>query len=109
MHPGFGARTLPDEICAAAHLQPRMVSEATRRNTTAGLVSAGLRVGRWPINGSNCVCGPSMLPVADANPYRDVGAPLSYRSRRISERLLVRRTAMQRGAPLALRPTQFIR
>ncbi|MGD1170636.1 LysR family transcriptional regulator [Mycobacterium seoulense] len=73
MHPGFGMRRLLDELCAAMHFQPRIVLEAANLTTTAGLVAAGLGVGLMPIDGSEYAPGLSMLPLADADAYRDVG------------------------------------
>ncbi|OBG90222.1 LysR family transcriptional regulator [Mycobacterium sp. E3251] len=73
MHPGFGMRRLLDELCVAAHFQPRIVLEAANLTTTAGLVAAGLGVGLMPIDGSDYAPGLSVLPLADADAYRDVG------------------------------------
>ncbi|OBI23976.1 LysR family transcriptional regulator [Mycobacterium sp. E2238] len=73
MHPGFGMRRLLDELCVAAHFQPRIVLEAANLTTTAGLVAAGLGVGLMPIDGSDYAPGLSVMPLADADAYRDVG------------------------------------
>ena len=73
MHPGFGMRRLLDELCAAAQFQPRIVLEAANLTTTAGLVAAGLGIGLIPIDGSDHAPGVSVLPLADADAYRDVG------------------------------------
>lgn len=73
MHPGFGMRRLLDELCAAAHFQPRIALEAANLTTTAGLVAAGLGVGLMPIDGSESAAGLSVVPLADADAYRDVG------------------------------------
>lgn len=73
MHPGFGMRRLLDELCAAAHFQPRIVLEAANLTTTAGLVAAGLGISLMPIDGSDYAPGLNMLPLADADAYRDVG------------------------------------
>jgi LysR family transcriptional regulator, transcription activator of glutamate synthase operon len=73
MHPGFGMRRLLDELCAAAQFQPRIVLEAANLTTTAGLVAAGLGIGLIPIDGSDYGPGVSVLALADADAYRDVG------------------------------------
>jgi DNA-binding transcriptional LysR family regulator len=73
MHPGFGMRRLLDELCAAAQFQPRIVLESANLNTAAGLVAAGLGVSLVPIDGSEDAPGVSMLRLADADAYRDVG------------------------------------
>ncbi|OBH87558.1 LysR family transcriptional regulator [Mycobacterium scrofulaceum] len=73
MHPGFGMRRLLDELCAAAHFQPRIVLEAANLTTTAGLVAAGLGVSLMPIDGSDYAPGLAVRPLADADAYRDVG------------------------------------
>jgi DNA-binding transcriptional LysR family regulator len=73
MRPGFGMRRLLDELCAAAQFQPRIVLESANITTTAGLVAAGLGVSLIPIDGSEHAPGVSVLPLADADAYRDVG------------------------------------
>jgi DNA-binding transcriptional LysR family regulator len=73
MRPGFGMRRLFDELCAAAQFQPRIVLESATLTSTAGLVSAGLGVSLMPIDGSDYAPGLSVLPLADADAYRDVG------------------------------------
>ena len=73
MHPGFGMRRLLDELCAAAQFQPRIVLESANLTTTAGLVAAGLGISLTPIDGSDYPSGVSVLRLADADAYRDVG------------------------------------
>ena len=73
MHPGFGMRRLLDELCAAAQFQPRIVLESANLITTAGLVAAGLGISLTPIDGSEHAPGVSVLPLADADAYRDIG------------------------------------
>jgi DNA-binding transcriptional LysR family regulator len=73
MHPGFGMRQLLDELCAAAHFQPRIVLESANLTTTAGLVGAGLGISLMPIDGSEYSPAVNMLPLNDADAYRDVG------------------------------------
>ncbi len=73
MHPGFGMRRLLDELCAAAQFQPRIVLESANLITAAGLVAAGLGISLTPIDGSEHVPGVSVLRLADADAYRDVG------------------------------------
>jgi LysR family transcriptional regulator, transcription activator of glutamate synthase operon len=73
MHPGFGMRRLLDELCAAAQFQPRIVLESANLATTAGLVAAGLGISLTPIDGSDYPSGVSVLRLADADAYRDVG------------------------------------
>jgi LysR family transcriptional activator of glutamate synthase operon len=73
MHPGFGMRRLLDELCAAAQFQPRIVLESANLTTAAGLVAAGLGISLVPIGGREYASGVSVLPLADADAYRDVG------------------------------------
>jgi DNA-binding transcriptional LysR family regulator len=73
MQPGFGMRRLLDELCAAAQFQPRIVLESANLTTTAGLVAAGLGISLMPIDDSDHAPGVSVLPLADADAYRDVG------------------------------------
>jgi LysR family transcriptional regulator, transcription activator of glutamate synthase operon len=73
MHPGFGMRRLLDELSAAAQFQPRIVLESANLTTAAGLVAAGLGISLVPIGGSDYASGVSVLPLADADAYRDVG------------------------------------
>lgn len=73
MRPGFGMRRLLDELCAAAQFQPRIVLESATLTSTAGLVAAGLGISLVPIDGSEHAPGVSVLPLADADAYRDVG------------------------------------
>ncbi len=73
MHPGFGMRRLLDELSAAAQFQPRIVLESANLTTAAGLVAAGLGISLVPMAGSEYTSGVSMLPLADADAYRDVG------------------------------------
>jgi DNA-binding transcriptional LysR family regulator len=73
MHPGFGMRQLFDELCAAAQFQPRIVLESANLTTTAGLVAAGLGVSLTPIDDSEHAPGVSVLRLADADAYRDIG------------------------------------
>jgi LysR family transcriptional regulator, transcription activator of glutamate synthase operon len=73
MHPGFGMRRLLDELSAAAQFQPRIVLESANLTTATGLVAAGLGISLVPIAGSEYTSGVSVLPLADADAYRDVG------------------------------------
>ncbi len=73
MRPGFGMRRLLDELCAAAQFRPRIVLESANLTTSAGLVAAGLGISLMPIDGSEHAPGLSVLPLADADAYRDVG------------------------------------
>lgn len=73
MHPGYGMRQLLDELCAAAQFQPRIVLESANLTTTAGLVAAGLGISLTPIDGSERAPGISVLRLADADAYRDIG------------------------------------
>jgi LysR family transcriptional regulator, transcription activator of glutamate synthase operon len=73
MQPGFGMRRLLDELCAATQFQPRIVLESANLSTNAGLVAAGLGISLMPIDGSDQAPGVSVLPLADADAYRDVG------------------------------------
>ncbi|OBF57972.1 LysR family transcriptional regulator [Mycobacterium sp. 852002-50816_SCH5313054-b] len=73
MRSGFGMRRLLDELCAAAQFQPRIVLESANLTSTAGLVAAGLGISLMPIDGSDPAPGVSVLPLADADAYRDVG------------------------------------
>ncbi|OBH01283.1 MULTISPECIES: LysR family transcriptional regulator [unclassified Mycobacterium] len=73
MRPGFGMRRLLDELCAAAQFRPRIVLESANLTTSAGLVAAGLGISLMPIDGSEYAPGLRVLPLADADAYRDVG------------------------------------
>src|SRR5438270_7867662 len=73
MQPGFGMRRLLDELCAAAQFQPRIVLESANLSTTSGLVAAGLGISLMPIDGSDYGQGVTVLRLADADAYRDVG------------------------------------
>jgi DNA-binding transcriptional LysR family regulator len=73
MHRGFGMRRLLDALCAAAQFQPRIVLESANLATATGLVAAGLGISLVPFDGSECAPGVSMLRLADADAYRDVG------------------------------------
>lgn len=73
MHPGFGMRQLLDELCAAAQFQPRIVLESANLTTNAGLVAAGLGISLTPIDGGEHAPGVRVLPLADADAYRDIG------------------------------------
>jgi len=73
MQPGFGMRRLLDELCAAAQFQPRIALESANLITSAGLVAAGLGISLMPIDGSEYAPGLGVLPLADADAYRDVG------------------------------------
>ncbi|OBG28827.1 LysR family transcriptional regulator [Mycobacterium sp. 852002-51057_SCH5723018] len=72
MHSGFGMRQLLDELCAAAQFEPRIVLESANLTTTAGLVAAGLGISLMPFDGGQ-YGQVVMLPLADADAYRDVG------------------------------------
>jgi LysR family transcriptional regulator, transcription activator of glutamate synthase operon len=73
MHQGFGMRRLLDELCAAAQFQPRVALESANLTTAVGLVGAGLGISLVPIDGSDYPAGVSLLRLADADAYRDVG------------------------------------
>ncbi|OBA63392.1 LysR family transcriptional regulator [Mycobacterium sp. 1100029.7] len=73
MHVGYGMRRLLDELCAAAQFQPRIVLESANLTTTAGLVAAGLGISLTPIDGSDHAPGVSVLRLADADAFRDIG------------------------------------
>jgi LysR family transcriptional activator of glutamate synthase operon len=73
MRLGFGMRRLLDELCAAARFQPRIILESATLTSTAGLVAAGLGISLMPIDGSEHAPGACVLPLADADAYRDVG------------------------------------
>lgn len=73
MHPGFGMRRLLDDLCAAAQFQPRIALESANLTTAAGLVSAGLGISLVPIDDGECAPGITLLPLAEADAYRDVG------------------------------------
>jgi LysR family transcriptional regulator, transcription activator of glutamate synthase operon len=91
LHTGFGMRHLLDELCAAAQFQSRIVLQASNLATTAGLVAAGIGISLMPVDGSDYVPGVVMLPLADADAYRDVGLiwnsarPLSRPARQFIE------------------------
>ena len=73
MNPGYGMRRLLEELCAAAQFQPRIVLESANLTTATGLVAAELGISLVPIDDSQDAPGVSVLPLADADAYRDVG------------------------------------
>ncbi len=48
LEPGYGVRTLTDELCAAAGFSPRIAFEGQESDTVRGLVAAGLGVALLP-------------------------------------------------------------
>ncbi|MEV6137908.1 LysR family transcriptional regulator [Nocardia sp. NPDC051990] len=77
MHAGFGMRRIFDELCAAAHIRPRIAFESSDLGTAAGLVAAGLGVALLPLEdptpAAGSLSGIVTVPLADAGAVRDVG------------------------------------
>jgi DNA-binding transcriptional LysR family regulator len=48
MEPGYGLRTITDELCRAAGFEPRIAFEGEETATCRGLVGAGLGVSLLP-------------------------------------------------------------
>jgi DNA-binding transcriptional LysR family regulator len=53
MEPGYGLRTITDELCRAAGFEPRIAFEGEEVDTARGLVGAGLGVSLLPVTGSS--------------------------------------------------------
>ena len=53
MEPGYGLRTITDELCRAAGFEPRIAFEGEEADTARGLVGAGLGVSLLPVTASS--------------------------------------------------------
>ncbi len=73
MLPGYGTRTLLDELASEAGFSPRLVFESMELTTVAGLVSAGLGVALLPMDDPYlAVSGVQLRPI-DPPAFRDLG------------------------------------
>ena len=62
MEPGYGLRTITDELCRAAGFEPRITFEGEEADTARGLVGAGLGVSLLPATVSS-LADPSVAAV----------------------------------------------
>jgi DNA-binding transcriptional LysR family regulator len=62
MVPGYGLRTITDELCQAAGFQPRIAFEGEEADTARGLVGAGLGVSLLPATASS-LADPAVVAV----------------------------------------------
>ena len=53
MKPGYGLRTIADDLCHAAGFEPRIAFEGEEADTARGLVGAGLGVSLLPARASS--------------------------------------------------------
>jgi LysR family transcriptional activator of glutamate synthase operon len=72
LEPGYGVRTLTDELCAAAGFSPRIAFEGQESDTVRGLVAAGLGVALLPRFGPGTPAGVAEVPL-DPPPSRTIG------------------------------------
>jgi LysR family transcriptional activator of glutamate synthase operon len=72
LEPGYGVRTLTDELCAAAGFTPRIAFEGQESDTVRGLVAAGLGVALLPRFGPGSPAGVAEVPL-EPRPYRTIG------------------------------------
>jgi DNA-binding transcriptional LysR family regulator len=62
MEPGYGLRTITDDLCRAAGFEPRITFEGEEADTARGLVGAGLGVSLLPATASS-LADPSVVAV----------------------------------------------
>jgi DNA-binding transcriptional LysR family regulator len=62
MEPGYGLRTIADELCRAAGFQPRIAFEGQEADTARSLVAAGLGVSLLPATASS-LADPAVVAV----------------------------------------------
>src|ERR1700722_4508647 len=67
MEPGYGLRTITDELCRAAGFEPRIAFEGEEADTARGLVGAGLGVSLLPVTGSS-LTDPAVVAVRITEP-----------------------------------------
>jgi DNA-binding transcriptional LysR family regulator len=72
LEPGYGVRTLTDELCAAAGFTPRIAFEGQESDTVRGLVAAGLGVALLPRFGPGTPAGVAEVPL-DPPASRTIG------------------------------------
>jgi DNA-binding transcriptional LysR family regulator len=74
MEPGYGLRTITDDLCRAAGFEPRITFEGEEADTARGLVGAGLGVSLLPATASS-LADPSVVAVRITAPraVRTVG------------------------------------
>jgi LysR family transcriptional activator of glutamate synthase operon len=72
LEPGYGVRTLTDELCAAAGFTPRIAFEGQESDTVRGLVAAGLGVALLPRFGPGSPAGVAEVPLSPP-PFRTIG------------------------------------
>jgi LysR family transcriptional regulator, transcription activator of glutamate synthase operon len=75
---GSGLRSLTDELCTAAGIQPQVAFEATEIPTMEGLVAAGFGVAVVPVpRAERAEPTVAYLPLSDAGAKRQVGLALA--------------------------------
>ena len=67
MEPGYGLRTITDELCRAAGFEPRIAFEGEEADTARGLVGAGLGVSLLPVTAS-ALTDPAVVAVRVTEP-----------------------------------------
>jgi DNA-binding transcriptional LysR family regulator len=67
MEPGYGLRTITDDLCRAAGFEPRVTFEGEEADTARGLVGAGLGVSLLPATTSS-LADPSVTAVRITEP-----------------------------------------
>ena len=67
MEPGYGLRTISDDLCRAAGFEPRITFEGEEADTARGLVGAGLGVSLLPATASS-LADPSVVAVRISTP-----------------------------------------
>ena len=74
MEPGYGLRTITDELCRAAGFEPRIAFEGEEADTARGLVGAGLGVSLLPATASS-LADPAVVavPITTPKAARTVG------------------------------------
>jgi DNA-binding transcriptional LysR family regulator len=75
---GSGLRTLTDDLCTAAGMQPQAAFEASEIPTMEGLVAAGFGVAVVPVpRAERAEPTVAYLPLSDAGAKRQVGLALA--------------------------------
>ncbi|WIM67557.1 LysR family transcriptional regulator [Corynebacterium breve] len=73
MLPGYGTRTLLDDLVATAGFTPKFVFESMELTTVAGLVSAGLGVALLPLDDPYLAVSGVVLRAIDPPAFRELG------------------------------------
>jgi LysR family transcriptional activator of glutamate synthase operon len=106
MRPGYGVRTLTDDLLRTAGLPLRYALETDEMTTVAGLVAAGLGVSILPAgNGAD---GTVEIPLRDAGTARVISLAWSAQRRQSEPVAALRRHLIERG-PVVLGATRAAR